>query len=77
VKNRKFAIIGDQGINKVVPHDFWDDIKQDMLNNFRNGDFTKGLTEAVRKAGKALREHFPHQKDDKNELSDEISFGNN
>lgn len=77
VKNRKFAIIGDKGINQVVPERFWDNIKQHMLDNFRNGDFTKGLTEAIHMAGKQLQEHFPHQKDDVNELSDEISFGKN
>jgi len=77
VKNRKFAIIGDKGINKVVPGNFWDDIKQRMLNHFRNGEFTKGITEAIRMAGNQLKDHFPYQSDDKNELSDEVSFGKN
>lgn len=77
VKNRKFAIIGDQGINQVVPENFWDDVKLLMLNHFRNGEFTKGLSEAIALAGKQLQDHFPHQKDDVNELSDDISFGKN
>lgn len=77
VKNRKFAIIGDRGINEVVPENFWDDIKQTMLNHFREGEFTKGLTEAIRMSGKQLKEHFPYQKNDTNELSDEISYGSN
>lgn len=77
IKNRKFAIIGDQGINAVVSENFWDDIKQNMLNHFRDGEFTNGLTEAIREAGKALQDHFPYKKDDVNELSDDISFGNN
>ena len=77
VKNRKFAIIGDKGINKVVPGNFWDDIKQRMLNHFRNGEFTKGITEAIRMAGNQLKDHFPYQSDDKNELSDEVAFGKN
>lgn len=77
VKNRKFAIIGDKGINQVVPENFWDNAKLLMLNHFRNGDFTKGLSEAITLAGKQLRKHFPHQKDDVNELSDDISFGKN
>jgi len=77
VKNRKFAIIGDKGINQVVPENFWDNAKLTMLNHFRNGDFTKGLSEAITLAGKQLRKHFPHQKDDVNELSDDISFGKN
>lgn len=77
VKNRKFAIIGDKGINAIVPDNFWDDIKQIMLDHFRDGDFTKGITEAVTMAGKQLKSHFPYQSDDQNELSDEISFGRN
>ncbi|MCF8308915.1 MAG: TPM domain-containing protein [Bacteroidales bacterium] len=77
VKNRKFAIIGDKGINAIVPDNFWDDIKQHMLNNFRGGDFTKGIAEAVTMTGRQLKTHFPYQSDDQNELSDEISFGRN
>lgn len=30
VEDRKFAIIGDEGINKVVPADFWDNIRETM-----------------------------------------------
>lgn len=77
VKNRKFAIIGDKGINEVVPDNFWDDIKRNMLNSFRNNEFTNGIAEAIHMAGKQLKSHFPYQSDDKNELSDEISFGRN
>ena len=28
VKKRQFAVIGDAGINKVVPPTFWDEIRQ-------------------------------------------------
>ncbi len=75
IKNRKFAIIGDVGINQVVPDDFWDDIRDHMLNNFRENNFVDGLVEGITMAGQQLKEHFPYQKDDVNELSDEISFG--
>lgn len=75
VKNRKFAVIGDEGINKVVPEDFWEDLKIDMLNAFREEKFTDGLVEAITKTGIYLKKHFPYQTDDVNELSDEISFG--
>jgi len=33
-----------------------------------------GLCEGILMAGKALQEFFPHQSDDVNELSDEISY---
>ena len=75
VKNRRFAIIGDIGINNVVPDTYWDDIKANMLNHFREGRFTDGLIEAITTTGLQLKKHFPHQKDDVNELSDDLSFG--
>jgi uncharacterized membrane protein len=75
VENRKFAILGDAGINAVVPENFWDDIKSGMLSNFREGKFTDGLVEAISRAGEQLKKHFPYQKDDVNELADDISFG--
>jgi len=75
VKNRKFAVIGDKGINEVVPDDFWESLKAKMLNHFRDEAFTEGLVEGISCVGKYLKKHFPYQTDDVNELSDEISFG--
>ncbi len=75
LKNRKFAIIGDAGINAKVPVDFWDKAKGIMLNHFRDGLFSEGLCQAILLAGEQLKVHFPHQQDDINELPDEISFG--
>lgn len=75
VKNRKFAIIGDEGINKVVPENFWDHIKEHMLNDFREGKFTEGLCAAIESAGEQLKKNFPRKRDDVNELPDDISFG--
>jgi uncharacterized membrane protein len=74
VRDRKFAIIGDAGINAKVPAGFWDDVKEMLAKNFADGKFTEGLSEGIILAGRHLKEHFPHQKDDVNELSDEISF---
>jgi uncharacterized membrane protein len=75
VKDRKFAILGDAGINAKVPANFWDVIKEHMLNHFKEHRFTEGLSEGIKMAGEQLKVHFPYLKDDKNELSDEISFG--
>ncbi|NOX46321.1 MAG: TPM domain-containing protein [Chlorobi bacterium] len=75
LKNRKFAILGDGGINEVVPDNFWDDIRDTMLNYFREDNFAEGLAEGISMAGKQLKKHFPYQSDDVNELPDEISFG--
>lgn len=75
VKDHKFAILGDAGINSVVPHNFWEGIKDMMEAHFRKGEFTEGLCKGVAQAGTQLKQHFPFKKNDKNELSDEISFG--
>lgn len=75
IENRKFAIMGDAGIDAVIPENFWEQIKVNMLNRFRDGEFTLGLSEAITATGAQLKQHFPHQRDDVNELSDDISFG--
>ncbi len=75
VKNRRFAVIGDTGINAVVPEDFWDELKNLLLNHFRENQFTEGLINGIDKVGNYLKEHFPYQAGDVNELTDEISFG--
>jgi uncharacterized membrane protein len=75
VKNRRFAIIGDSGIHKVVPENFWDDIKANMLDKFREDRFSDGLIEAITAVGIHLKKHFPHRQNDVNELPDDISFG--
>ena len=74
VKDRKFAVIGDEGINRNVEHDFWNDIKDEMTSKFKEGQFTEELVAGILKCGNKLKQYFPYQKDDVNELSDEISF---
>ncbi len=74
VNDRKFAIIGDAGINSKVPAGFWNEISELLVKNFKEGKFTEGLSEGILLAGKQLQTHFPCKKDDVNELSDEISF---
>jgi uncharacterized membrane protein len=74
VNDRKFAIIGDAGINAKVPPGFWDDISELLKKNFKEGKFTEGLSEGISLAGEHLKKHFPHRPDDVNELPDEISF---
>jgi uncharacterized membrane protein len=72
--DRKFAIIGDAGINKVVPADFWDSTKEDMLEHFKLGDLVEGIVTGLKITGDHLQKFFPHNTDDTNELSDDIAF---
>jgi uncharacterized membrane protein len=73
VSDKKFAIIGDKGINEAVESDFWDCTKDTVIANFKEGNFKKGLVEGILRAGERLKKYFPYQSDDTNELSNEIS----
>lgn len=70
-----FAIIGDEGINKVVPATFWEGVKEVMRGHFQRKEFLEGILFAVRETGSHLKQYFPISKFDKNELPDEISEG--
>ncbi len=75
--SRVFAIIGDKGINDLVPEGFWEDILSVMRERFRRNEFTEGLSEAALMVGEKLKAFFPYQTDDINEQPDDISFGQN
>lgn len=74
-EDHQLAILGDAGINQKVPLNFWNNIKDLMIANFKQGRYTEGLTEGIKMSGEQLKIHFPYHKDDKNELSNDISFG--
>ncbi|PJJ84014.1 TPM domain-containing protein [Mucilaginibacter auburnensis] len=72
--DRKFAIIGDAGINKVVPADFWDCTKDEMLEQFKHGNLVEGIIAGITRAGEKLGTFFPGQPDDVNEISNDVAF---
>ena len=75
IDDHKFAILGDAGINSITGENFWDKIKEAMLEKFQEQEFCSGLETGILMAGEQLKKHFPYQENDVNELSDEISFG--
>ncbi len=74
MEDRKFVILGDDGIDEKVPENFWDSVRDAVIGHFREGRFARGLTEGVRMAGEQLAAFFPHQRDDVDELPNAISF---
>lgn len=73
-KDHHFVVIGDEGIDRVVPDNFWESVKNHVLGEFAKGNFAKGLLLGIADAGNKLKEYFPYEtKGDTNELSDEIS----
>ena len=73
--DRKFAVIGDKGINAVVPDGFWEETKELLRKHFATGDFVGGLQQGIAQAGRQLKQYFPYDRaTDTNELADDISF---
>jgi len=75
IKHRQLAIFGDAGIYEKVGQKFWDEQLKEMLQYFNREDFVEGIATVVSEIGEALHQHFPYQKNDVNELPDDIVFG--
>lgn len=75
IKHRQLAIFGDAGIYEKVGQKFWDEQLKQMLQHFNREDFVEGIATVVNHIGQALYQHFPYQKNDVNELPDDIVFG--
>lgn len=75
VPGRKVAVIGDKAIHEKLGDGYWHDVLETVLGHFRQDRFCDGLCAGVQLLGEKLRVHFPHRSGDKNELSDDVSFG--
>lgn len=74
--DQKFAIIGDRGINKLVPENFWETTKVAMTAHFAKGNLADGIIAGVALAGEKLALFFPPNQDDVNELPNDVVFIN-
>lgn len=74
VADRKVAVVGDKGINDRVPPGFWTDVVAVLKLHFAAGRQADGLCEAVHLVGEKLKSFFPYQADDRDELTNEVSF---
>lgn len=75
-KDKKFAVLGDVGIDEKVPAGFWNETVEIMQRHFKDRQFAEGIVEGVLRIGEKLKAFFPYQKNDKNELPDSISYEN-
>lgn len=72
ISDKKFQIIGDEGINKKVSKEFWDVLAMKMAEYFRSNKFVEGICQTVNEVGVVLKKEFPIKSDDTNELSNEV-----
>jgi uncharacterized membrane protein len=79
MESHKFAVLGDAGINAVVPPNFWNEVTNLVIGYFKQGKYAEGLSKGVLLAGESLEKYFPYAGDhsDINELDNDVSFGKN
>ncbi len=73
-RQRKFAILGDEGIHRHVGEAFWNRLRDLISESFTAGKFEAGLEEAIAAVGEELAVAFPRKDRDVNELPDSISY---
>jgi uncharacterized membrane protein len=72
--SRRFAIVGDEGIDRVTPPDYWDRLRDTLAERFAAGSYSAGLLEILERVESVLAEHFPYERGDVDELPDDISY---
>ena len=77
MKDHQFAILADQGIHEKVGQAFWNQGVEVMKRHFKQANAAEAIVNVVKDIGNALHIHFPYDRQsDKNELPDDIVFGN-
>lgn len=77
LKDRQLAIYADEAIYTRAGNAFWQDEVRKMLRLFNKEDYAEGIATVVLEIGEVLSQHFPYNAaTDKNELPDDIVFGN-
>jgi uncharacterized membrane protein len=72
-KSHKFSLYGDTAIYEKCGQDFWLGLRDELVPQFKAGQFTAGLVHAITKAGDILAQHFPPEGKPNDELPDEMS----
>jgi uncharacterized membrane protein len=71
-RTRKIVIVGDSGVNVVVPPGYWKDAVAAMVRQMHDAGPLEALREGLRRLGDTLAVHWPREADDRNELPDQI-----
>jgi len=72
LKDRKFEIIADKGVNQVVPATFWDNIASKLSRHFSETNFHEGLMEVLREVEELVVEKLPVGSRNADELPNDV-----
>jgi uncharacterized membrane protein len=74
VDDHKLAIVGDAGVHAHVGEEYWQRVRDAMVERLRHGQARDAVVHAVTEVGLVLQRLFPRRPDDQNELSDRVSL---
>lgn len=75
IKDKKFAIVGDEGIHTKVTDVFWEGVRSSMIELFKQDKLVEGICEAIKQVGEKLKESFPFDPNDTKGYTDKINHG--
>lgn len=75
LRKRKFTIIGDEGIHRVVGQQYWEELARCLANDLRSTCSENAIALAVRTIGATLHRFFPAEEGAENpdELSNDVT----
>ena len=77
MKDQQLALYADEGIYQKAGAEYWNNAVKNMLAQFTKENISNGIEQCIAQIGQTLKEKFPYiPTEDKNELPDEIVFGN-
>ena len=74
VDDRKLAIAGDSGVHARVGDEYWQRVRDAMVERLRRGQPRDAVLHAVVEVGEVLRRFFPRRPEDRDELSNRVSL---
>jgi putative membrane protein len=69
---REVVVIGDRAIHAKMGDQYWQQIRDLIIQGMKDGSVRGGICAAIEMCGKALAQHFPPRPDDINELPDKV-----
>ncbi len=74
LRTKEIAILGDIGIHQHVGNEFWNAVKEEVIQTIKQDNVTEGIVKGLEIIGKQLSIFFPVLDENPNELPNEITF---
>ncbi len=76
LNDHQVALFADEGIYQRCGGEYWKQEVKKIIAAFTKDDYAGGICLVVEDIGETLKQQFPYDTGDKNELPDELIFGN-